>query len=75
VLEVLHAMAELGYGAHPELRDAVRFVLSKQDRQGRWKMEWSLNGKMWVDIEAKGQPSKWVTLQAVRTLKRIFGEN
>jgi len=73
VLEALHSMADLGYGARPELGDAIRFVLSKQDPQGRWKMEWSLNGKMWVDIEAKGKPSKWVTLKAMQTLKRIYG--
>ena len=75
VLEALQAMADFGYGARPELRDAIRLVLSKQDSQGRWKMEWSLNGKMWVDIEEKGKPSKWVTLQALQTLKRIFGGN
>ena len=75
VLEALHVLSELGYGSQPTLRDAIRFVLSKQDWQGRWKMESSLNGKMWVDIEAKGKPSKWVTLQAVQTLKRVFGGN
>jgi len=75
VLEALHVMSEMGYGARPELKDAVRFVLSKQDFQGRWKMESSLNGKMWVDIEAKGKPSKWVTLQALQTLKNVFGGN
>jgi len=75
VLEALHALSELGYGGKPQLNDAIRLVLSKQDHLGRWKMETSLNGKMWVDIEAKGQPSKWVTLQAVKTLKNIFGGN
>ena len=75
VLEALHVLSELGYGAQPALRDAIRLVLSKQDWQGRWKMESSLNGKMWVNIEAKGKPSKWVTLQAVQTLKRVFGGN
>jgi len=75
VLEALHVMAELGYGSQLGLRDAIRFVLSKQDWQGRWKMESSLNGKMWVDIEARGKPSKWVTLRAVQTLKRVFGGN
>jgi len=75
VLEALHALSALGYGAQPALRDAIRLVLSKQDWQGRWKMESSLNGKMWVDIEAKGKPSKWVTLQALQTLKKVFGGN
>jgi hypothetical protein len=73
VLEALQVLAELGYGARPVLTDALRLTLSKQDSLGRWKMETSLNGKMWADIEAKGKPSKWVTLQAVQMLKRVFG--
>jgi hypothetical protein len=73
VLEALHVLAELGYGARPALTDALRLTLSKQDGLGRWRMETSLNGKMWADIEAKGKPSKWVTLQAVQMLKRVFG--
>ncbi len=73
VMEALQVLAELGYGARPALTDALRLTLSKQDSLGRWKMETSLNGKMWVNIEAKGKPSKWVTLQAVQMLKRVFG--
>ncbi len=75
VLEALQALADLGYGSRRPLHQAVRLLLSKQDNQGRWKMETSLNGKMWADVEAKGKPSKWVTLKAVQTLKRIFGGN
>jgi hypothetical protein len=72
VLEALRVLADLGYGAAPGLTDALKLVLSKQDDQGRWKMETSLNGKMWVDIEKKGQPSKWVTLQVAQMLRRVF---
>jgi hypothetical protein len=28
---------------------------------------------MWVDIEEKGRSSKWITLRAVRTLRRFHG--
>jgi len=42
--------------------------LSKQDDQGRWKLENTLN-RMWVEIEKKKEPSKWVTLRALRVLK------
>ena len=44
-------------------------VVRGQDSQGRWRLERTLNGKMWLDIEQKGQPSKWVTLRALRVLK------
>jgi hypothetical protein len=37
-------------------------------------MKHSLNGKMWADIEAKGKPSKWVTLRALRVLKATGGD-
>ncbi|MCE7980045.1 MAG: nitrogen fixation protein NifH [Caldilinea sp. CFX5] len=70
MLETTAALVDLGYGDDPRLGHALQFILSKQDQQGRWRMERSLNGKMLVDIEAKGQASKWVTLRALRVLKR-----
>jgi hypothetical protein len=33
-------------------------------------MKYTYNGKIWADIEEKHQPSKWVTLRALRVLKR-----
>ncbi len=69
VLLTLEVLSETGYAKDPRLNEAVELVLSKQDDQGRWKMEYSYNGKMWADIEVKGQPSKWVTLRAVRVVK------
>ncbi|MBI4301002.1 MAG: nitrogen fixation protein NifH [Chloroflexi bacterium] len=71
VLQNLEALASLGYGADPRLQEAIDLVLSKQDKQGRWRLEYTYNGKTWADIERKGQPSKWVTLRALRLLKKI----
>jgi hypothetical protein len=71
VLETVAVLAELGYGGNPRLAHALQLVLSKQDDQGRWKLENALTGKMWVDVEQKGQPSKWVTLRALRVLKHV----
>jgi hypothetical protein len=71
VLLNLEALAEAGCGGNPRLSDAIDLVLSKQDDQGRWPMEYSYNGKMWADVERKGEPSKWVTLRAARMLKRM----
>ncbi len=69
VLEALLALCEAGYAHDPRLKNAIDLVLSARDADGRWVMKRSLNGKMWVDIETKGQPSKWVTLRALRVLK------
>lgn len=70
VLETAFVVAAAGYGDDPRMADALDFILAKQDALGRWKLENSLNGKMWLDIEKRGRPSKWVTLRALRFLKQ-----
>jgi hypothetical protein len=71
VLQNLEVLTALGYGSDPRLQPALELLLSKQDERGRWKLEYTYNGKTWVDIEEKKQPSKWVTLRALRVLNRI----
>ena len=51
--------------------NALELILSKQDAQGRWRLHNTLNGKMWADVERRGQPSKWVTLRVLRVLHQI----
>jgi hypothetical protein len=70
VLQNMEVLTSFGYAADPRLVPAMELLLSKQDQQGRWKMEYTYNGKTWVDVEAKGKPSKWVTLRAMRVLSR-----
>ena len=70
VLETAAVLADLGYGSDPRLAPVLQLILDKQDAAGRWKLENTLNGKMWIDVEKKGQPSKWITLRALRVLKR-----
>ncbi len=74
ILQNLEVLAALGQAQDPRLANALELVLSKQDKQGRWTLEYSYNGKTWVDIEKKGQPSKWVTLRALRALKAAYPE-
>ena len=71
VLETVSVLVKIGHGDDPRLAKALQLILDKQDSQGRWKMERSLNGKMWADIEAKGQPSKWITLRVLRLLSML----
>jgi len=68
ILEASLVLADLGWGEDPRLVNAHQFILNKRDAEGRWIMESSLNGKMWVDIESKRQPSKWSTLRALKAL-------
>ena len=71
ILETVTNLVDLGLGGDPRLAPALQWIAAKQDGQGRWKLENSLNGKMWTDIEAKGRPSKWITLRALRVFKKI----
>jgi hypothetical protein len=74
VLQNLEVLAALGYDRDPRLARAIELVEAKQGDDGRWKLEYTYNGKTWVDIERKGEPSKWVTLRALRVLKAACGE-
>jgi hypothetical protein len=68
ILETLAALADLGYGAESRLKHAWQWLLEKQDGQGRWKMEQTLKGDLWMEMENLGSPSKWVTLRVLRAL-------
>lgn len=70
-LQVLYILSKLGY-KDDRMQDAIDLLLSKQNENGRWVMEVSLNGRMHANIEKKGKESKWVTLNALRCLKNIY---
>ncbi len=71
ILEILGILTKLGY-KDERMNDALEVLISKQDKKGRWKLESTFNGKFQVDIEEKGKPSKWITLNALRVLKKFY---
>lgn len=71
VLQNLEVLTALGYGGDSRLQPALEMLLAKRDENGRWPLEYTYNGKTWIDVEVKGKPSKWVTLRALRVLKRV----
>jgi hypothetical protein len=71
ILETLQVLVGLGYAGDPRLEESTRWLLGKQDKEGRWKLENSLGGTRWVDIEERGRPSKWITLRALRVVKAL----
>lgn len=70
VLEILGILIRLGY-RDERMQEAIDLVIAKQDEQGRWLLENTYNGRFQVSIEQKGKPSKRVTLNALRVLKRF----
>jgi hypothetical protein len=71
ILQIAEAFTALGYGADPRLTGTLDLIRSKQDENGRWPLEYvDYSHKMWVKYGSKGKPNKWVTLRALRVLKR-----
>jgi hypothetical protein len=70
-LEILGILTKLGY-RDERMQETVDLVVSKQDAQGRWKLESTFNGRFQVNIERKGELSKWITLNALKALKRFY---
>jgi hypothetical protein len=71
LLQTVEALVGLGHGRDPRLANALAIIREKQDGQGRWLLEYDYAGKTWVDWGPKNQPSKWVTLRALRVLKAV----
>jgi hypothetical protein len=71
-LEILGILTHLGYH-DSRMQEAIDVMVSKQNDGGRWLLENTMNGRYFVSIEQKGQPSKWITLHALRILKRFYG--
>jgi hypothetical protein len=71
ILQIAEALARLGCGKDPRLANALKIIRDKQDGRGRWLMEYNYKGKTWVDFGPKKQPSKWVTLRALRVLSMV----
>jgi hypothetical protein len=71
VLEILGILTKLGC-KDERIQEAINIVVSKQDSVGRWKLANTFNGRFQVDVEEKGKPSKWITLKALKVLKKYY---
>jgi hypothetical protein len=74
ILRGLDVLTKLGYVSDERLNDAVEILLQKRQSNGTWILESAPIGRMQTNIEAKGKPSKWITLIALRALKRLSKE-
>jgi hypothetical protein len=71
LLQVAEALASVGCGNDPRLASTIEWIRSKQNEDGRWMMEFDYTSKTWVNFGPKKKPNKWVTLRAMRLLKKI----
>ncbi len=60
-------------GAAPpdgRLDEAVSHVRARRLEEGAWPLGWTPAGRVWFDVDgAAGEPSRWVTLRAMRVLE------
>lgn len=73
ILEILDILTALGVKDRC-MEEAVNLVLLKQDAQGCWKAENTYNSdRLLIPMGKLGEPNKWITLRAMRVLKRYYG--
>ena len=72
ILQIAEALTVLGYGSDPRLANTLDLIRDKQDEHGRWLLEknYGYLHKWWVEYGSLRKPNKWVTLRALRVLKR-----
>jgi hypothetical protein len=71
ILRGLDVLTKLDYIEDERLSDALQVLLQKRHQGGRWILESAPSGRMQANIETVGKPSKWITLIALRVLKRL----
>ncbi|MFB0510050.1 MAG: prenyltransferase/squalene oxidase repeat-containing protein [bacterium] len=71
ILRGLNVLTKLGYTNDERLNDALDILLKKRQKDRTWILENSPTGRMQTNIEPVGRPSKWITLFALRVLKRL----
>jgi hypothetical protein len=67
LVSALRALAAHGYGQDARFTPLLKMMLSRQDDQGRWPC--GSVSRTWP-MEKRNQPSKWITLDALRVLKQ-----
>jgi len=68
LLSALRAVAAHGYARDARLAPLLQLVLTRREEQGRWLC--GSVSRTWP-LEKRNRPSKWVTLDGQRLLKRI----
>jgi len=72
ILRGLQVVTRLGYAKDERINDALELLLKKQDSEGKWVLESTPSGRMQTDLEKKGEPSKWVTLDALKVIEAVY---
>ncbi|HYM82889.1 MAG TPA: hypothetical protein VEY67_01900 [Candidatus Dormibacteraeota bacterium] len=70
ILRALDHLRSSGRQPDERMREALDIVESKRDETGRWPREVAYHERLMVDLgERVGEPSRWITLRALRVLR------
>lgn len=70
VLRGLDYLREAGVAPDERVAEVLDIVASKRDAQGRWRLDRAHHDQLLVDLgEREGEPSRWITLHALRVLR------
>lgn len=74
-ISALDALTRLGYTLEqPKIAMAVRYLQSRQLPDGTWPLDQSAPHPP-LDVGRSGEPNKWLTLDALRVIKSLGGED
>ena len=71
LIEVLEILLDLGI-KDERMQETMDIILNKQNNDGSWILERSHIGRYQTNFEPIGKPSKWITLRALRTIKKYY---
>lgn len=70
ILRGLEYLRRAGVAPDERVAEAIDLVESKRGSDGRWLLDVQYPGQMPIEIDnGEGQPSRWITLRALRVLK------
>ncbi|HEY8198253.1 MAG TPA: hypothetical protein VIF44_00665, partial [Candidatus Limnocylindrales bacterium] len=73
-VRALDYLRDAGVGPDERTAEAIGIVESKRDAEGRWLLEHAHHEDLLVDLgETEDQPSRWITLKALRILRWAEG--
>ncbi|MFP4345764.1 MAG: hypothetical protein ACLFU8_13805 [Anaerolineales bacterium] len=73
LLELCHLLASTTGSIHPRFQDLLRRMREMQTEEGRWLKIQAAPGTF--QFERVGQPSRWLTFEAVHSLMLVYGGN